>query len=184
VCKVVRGGERRYTGRMKIRSALFTLVFIGVCSSAMAQWQWLDKDGRRVFSDRPPPTDIPEKSIIKRPGGAAKAPEVQSAAPADGQASAPAKAAAPSGDKELEAKKKQIEKQAADADAAKRKAEEDRIAKAKAENCSRARTSLDTINSGVRISTVNSAGEKVILDDAARASERARVQSVVDSDCR
>ncbi|MEK9952912.1 MAG: DUF4124 domain-containing protein [Curvibacter sp.] len=27
--------------------------------SASAQWQWLDKDGRRVFSDRPPPAEVP-----------------------------------------------------------------------------------------------------------------------------
>lgn len=164
---------------MKIRSALFTLVFIGVCSSAMAQWQWLDKDGRKVFSDRPPPTDIPEKSILKRPGGVMRAPEVQDAAPA-----APAAAPLPSGDKELEAKKKQLEKQTADAEAAKRKTEEDRIAKAKLESCTRAREAMNNFNSGVRISRTNESGEREILDDAARASERARVQSVIDSDCR
>lgn len=170
---------------MKIRSALFTLVFIGVCSSAMAQWQWLDKDGRRVFSDRPPPADIPEKSILKRPGNVAMAPVMQDAAPVDGQASAPAKAApVPSGDKELEAKKKQIEKQTADAEAAKRKAEEDRVAKARAENCARAKEAMNNFNSGLRISRTNASGEREILDDAARASERARVQTVIDSDCR
>ena len=36
---------------------------------AAAQWQWIDKDGRKVFSDRPPPADIQEKNILKQPGG-------------------------------------------------------------------------------------------------------------------
>ena len=32
---------------------------------ALAQWQWIDKDGRKVFSDRPPPADVPESKILK-----------------------------------------------------------------------------------------------------------------------
>lgn len=174
----------RYTGRMKILSALLTVVLVGVCSSAMAQWQWLDKDGRRVFSDRPPPADVLEKNILKRPNGMAKSAEVQDTAPADGQAAAPGKPAAPSGDKELEAKKKQIEKQAADSEAAKRKTEEDRIARAKAENCSSARQAMDNLNSGVRLSRTLPSGEREVMDDAARATERARVQAIINSDCR
>ncbi|MFL6695279.1 MAG: DUF4124 domain-containing protein, partial [Ramlibacter sp.] len=37
--------------------------------SAMAQWQWIDKSGRRVFSDQAPPPDIPAKSIVHGPKG-------------------------------------------------------------------------------------------------------------------
>jgi hypothetical protein len=33
----------------------------------LAQWQWIDKDGRKVYSDRSPPSDIQEKNILKRP---------------------------------------------------------------------------------------------------------------------
>ncbi|MES2052695.1 MAG: DUF4124 domain-containing protein, partial [Pseudomonadota bacterium] len=29
--------------------------------TALAQWQWLDKDGRKVFSDRSPPAEVQEK---------------------------------------------------------------------------------------------------------------------------
>ena len=35
---------------------------------SFAQWQWIDKDGRKVFSDQSPPADIPVKNIIKQPG--------------------------------------------------------------------------------------------------------------------
>ena len=47
------------------------LLLIAACSlslSAAAQWQWIDKDGRKVFSDRPPAADIKDKDIVKQPG--------------------------------------------------------------------------------------------------------------------
>src|SRR5437868_8060250 len=37
-------------------------------SVAWAQWQWVDKDGRKVFSDQPPPPGTPSDKILKRPG--------------------------------------------------------------------------------------------------------------------
>jgi hypothetical protein len=83
-------------------------------------------------------------------------------------------------DKELEAKKKQ----AADAEIAKRKADEDRVTKAKVENCARAKQAKTTYDSGVRLSRSNAAGEKEILDDAARAEELKRIQSVIAADCK
>ena len=42
---------------------------------AQAQWQWIDKDGRKVFSDRAPPSDIPDKNILKQPGSRVAAPD-------------------------------------------------------------------------------------------------------------
>jgi hypothetical protein len=83
-------------------------------------------------------------------------------------------------DKDLEEKKKQ----AADAEAAKRKAEEERVTKAKVENCARAKQGKATYDSGVRISRSNATGEREVLDDAARAAELKRIQSVIDSDCK
>lgn len=68
--------------------------------------------------------------------------------------------------------------------AALRKAEEDRIAKAKADNCQRARQAQKGLDSGVRIGRINSQGEREIMDDAARAAEAKRIQSIVDSDCK
>ncbi|MFX6884193.1 DUF4124 domain-containing protein, partial [Acinetobacter baumannii] len=68
---------------------------------AAAQWQWIDKDGRKVFSDRPPPQEIPEKNILKQPGGTRAARPAAAPVPADAAAvpapgtSAAATAAAP-----------------------------------------------------------------------------------------
>ena len=179
--------------------------------SAMAQWTWLDKDGRKVYSDTAPPAEILEKNIIKRPGGqagaansaansaaAAKAKVITDGVASDqtisaGQpgtpaaqpgASAPqASASSPklsSVDKELEKKKKEKE----DAEAAKKKEEEQRVTKAKIENCARAKTAKTTLDSGVRIGVTNTKGEREIMDDTARASEAKRVQGIIDSSCR
>ena len=161
---------------------------LALCGTpALAQWQWVDKDGRKVFSDRSPPVEIQEKDILKRPAGAtraAAAPLVPDAATPGAAASAPAaKASVPklSGkDTELEAKKKKAE----DEEAAKKKAEAEKVAKTNADNCDRAKSGLATLQSGVRMSSVNAKGEREIYDDAKRASESKRAQDVIDSSCK
>jgi hypothetical protein len=92
-----------------------------------------------------------------------------------------APASAPLGglDKELQAKKKA----AADAEAAKRKADEERITKTKIENCARAKQAKVAIDSGQRMARTSTNGEREVLDDAARASEAARIQTIIASEC-
>jgi Rieske Fe-S protein len=156
--------------------------------AAFAQWQWIDKDGHKVFSDRSPPSDIQEKDILKRPGGASRTPVAtpldNTAAPVAGATAAPAsKASAPrlSGkDTQLEAKKKQAE----DAEAANKKVEEEKVTAAKTENCGRAKRGVASFDSGVRIATTNAKGEREIMDDKSRATETKRLQDIVASDCK
>ena len=166
-----------------------TLLALAVCASAalagtpaLAQWQWLDKSGSKVFSDRPPPSDIPEKSILKQPGGATRQALPADAASADAAPkAADTKAKAPAGvDKELEEKKAQAEK----AEAAKQKAEEAKVSKARADNCQRARQGKAALDSGMRMAQMNAQGERIILDDAARAAESKRMDAVIASDCK
>lgn len=184
---------QRYTSAMKLIQTLLVVSMTGLSFAASAQWQWLDKDGRKVYSDRAPPSDIQDKNILKRPSGykapaapVADAPsegEGGASAPVAGQAPAlPASGAKPTGglDKELEAKKKQQK----EADTAKRKADEERIAKAQIENCARAKQAKTTFESGVRIGRINAAGEKEFMDDAARAAELKRTQAIIDRDCK
>lgn len=160
-------------------------------TTALAQWQWVEKDGRKIFSDRPPPSYIQEKDILKRPSGAMRAAatpaltaDTASLARPVTAASAPGlKASAPrlSGkDLELEAKKKKADEE----EAAKKKTEDEKIAKTKADNCERAKTGLATLQSGVRMSSVNAKGEREIFDDAKRAFETKRAQEVIDSSCK
>jgi len=156
-------------------------------TGALAQWQWLDKDGRKVFSDRAPPPGVPDKNILKRPGLRVVTPlatqDSTDAVPANGAAAAQPAASAPkiSGvDKDLAEKKKKAEQE----EAAKRKAEEERVAKARADNCARAKQAKAGFDSGVRLSRINQQGEREILDDTARAAEAQRIQSIIDADCK
>ncbi|GDY35512.1 hypothetical protein ACINB_14040 [Acidovorax sp. NB1] len=179
--------------RMKMHKILLLAVACTWAMGAAAQWQWIDKDGRKVFSDRPPPADVQEKNILKQPGGALPArpaPAPAAAATGDAPATAAAPAAAPapklaasaagSGkDKELEEKKAQAEA----AEAAKKKAEDEKIAKTKAENCTRARAAKAAFDAGKPITQTNAQGERIFLDGTARAAEAKRIDGIVASDC-
>lgn len=166
---------------MKLIQTLIFCVACVFCVSAAAQWQWIDKDGRKVFSDIPPPVDIPEKNILRQPRGRSRTAVAPPSVPAEGAASA----AKPRGtDKELLEKKKQSEKQTAEAEAAKRKAEEERVAKIQADNCARARQGQAGLNSGVRMSRVNEKGEREFYDDAMRAEEGQRLQGIINENCK
>ena len=151
--------------------------------AALAQWQWIDKDGRKVFSDRAPSTEVPEKNILKQPG--LKAPSPAPDADSTAAAAAPLvtnKAGTPklSGkDAQLEARKKQAE----DEENAKKKADEEKLAKSRADNCDRAKKGLVAVQSGVRLSVINTKGEREFMDDNERAKETKRLQAIADSDC-
>lgn len=156
--------------------------------AASAQWQWIDKDGRKVFSDRAPPAEVLDKNILKRPGGRGASTVTMDASKAalttTAATSAPQEAAsAPklSGiNKELLENKKKAE----EAEASKRKAEEEKLLKAKVENCARAKQAKTSFESGVRIARTNAKGEREFMDDSARASELKRIQSIIESDCK
>jgi len=164
---------------MKLTRPLMLAIACALPLAASAQWQWIDKDGHRVFSDRAPPSDIPDKNILRQPsqrGRLSFAP-----APAAPVAATPASGAKGTGaDKELNEKKKQAE----DAEAAKRKADEERIARVKADNCARARQAKMGLDAGGRMTRINEQGEREYLDDSARAAESQRLQGIIDQDCR
>ena len=159
------------------RIALLALV-CSVPIAASAQWMWLDKGGRKVFSDQPPPPDVAPDRVLKQPGMRGSPATVPTVAAAP--AAAPASLPKPAGkDKALEDRKKQAE--AAEAD--KKKAEEAKVAAARAENCSRAKTSRANYASGVRLSRMNDKGEREILDDSQRAAEMKVLDQVIARDC-
>lgn len=150
--------------------------------AAMAQWQWVDATGRKVFSDTPPPASVPDKDVLKRPSLRTPALTAVATPTPTGAAASTNTVAAPklSGrDEQLEARKKQAE----EAELAKKKAEEERQAKARADNCERAKRAKATIDSGIRIATTNTQGEREIMDDTARAAEARRLDELIRSDC-
>jgi len=163
------------------RSALLAVATTLVCTGAAAQWQWVDGSGRKVFSDTPPPPGIPEKNIVKRAGAAGTKPAVTATtAPSASPAAAPAATPQISGrDEQLEAKKKQAEAQ----EQAQKKTEADKLAKARQDNCERAKRGKTTLESGVRMATTNTKGEREIMDDAARGAEVKRINEIIQSSC-
>jgi hypothetical protein len=163
--------------------ALTLACLLAVPALAGAQWMYLDKDGRKVFSDKAPPPETPPGKILRQPGmkkPAADAPEASAPAPAQA-AAAPASAPRISGkDKELEERRKQAEA----AEAEKNKARAEAQAKVQAENCARARQMKATFDSGQRIARMNAKGEREILDDAQRAAEIKRIDGIIAADCK
>jgi len=165
---------------------IFLLAAIGVFSlAAHAQWQWVDNAGRKVFSDQPPPSDIPARNILKQPRNTAVAAPEAAAAPVAAASAAPlpapaAEAPLSKDDKELLARKKKAEADAA----ARAKEESDKQARNKATNCENAKANQALLDSGVRIAVTNAKGEREYLDDAARATEQRRIRAAMDANCR
>lgn len=155
---------------------------------ASAQWAWRNSSGSLVFSDRPPPPDVPVRNIVKQPGGVTRQPELGQAAtgpqaPASAASSPASAATAPPATKaEIDDKKKADAEKALEA--AKQKAEADKLAKTRAENCARAVQAKTTYESGVRVARANAQGQREFLDDAGKAAELQRIQGVIASDCK
>jgi hypothetical protein len=57
------------------------------------------------------------------------------------------------------------------------------VAKARAENCERAKRAKATLDTGIRIATTNAKGEREIMDDKARGDEARRMDETIRSDC-
>lgn len=168
-------------------------------STALAQWQWKDASGRRVFSDTAPPPSVSERDILKRPGQRATAdpaaaepsatvsgtpPAAASGAPQPTPTTAPAASPVPKSDGALDEKKKQLEKAEADKVLAEKKAIEAKNAKIRADNCESARRSQAALDSGIRVTTNNAKGEVEFLDEAGRAAQRRKMQDVIRENCR
>jgi len=154
---------------------------------AEAQWKWKDKSGHVQYSDLPPPLGTPDQDILTRPNAASRRAGPAPNAPVSIVSSGTPASAAASGalvprmaDPELEAKRKKAETDAA----AKQKADEQRVAAAKAENCARAKTQLTTLESGIRMARANANGEREFLDDKQRADETKRTKDVISVDCK
>ena len=148
---------------------------LGISSWSSAQWQWIDKDGRKVFSDRAPPADIAEKNILKRPGKIAEPAQAkEDAEPTTNKAEAvpPVPRAPSKADKDLEAKKKQMAQ-----------AEMERYEAERADNCMRARQAKTAFESGIQIEQTNAAGQREVMSEATRASEMQRIDRIIAKNC-
>ena len=151
---------------------------LALAQPTSAQWKWKDKQGKTLYSDLPPPPGTADPDILQRPtaSGTARA----AAAPAPTAASAAPLLAPRASEPELEARRKKADQEAAD----KKKAEDAKVAAARAENCARAKTYQRTLDSGIRIARTNAKGEREILDDAGRAAEAKSANEAIASECK
>ena len=183
-----RGGEQLSSERpgdscSSRRSAGLALTALAalllIAPAAHAQWKWRDERGQIHASDLPPPRTVPDKDVLQRPP-----PVAYKASPAASAASAAAPTAAPTAklttDPALEEKKRQAEQ----AQAAQKKAEETKLAAQRKDNCTRARDQLATLESGQRIARIDANGNREFLSDEQRAQESQRARALMSSDCR
>ncbi|MDE2081736.1 MAG: DUF4124 domain-containing protein [Burkholderiales bacterium] len=154
------------------------LLLVLAAGPAHAQWKWRDKAGHITVSDLPPPREVPDTDILARPDPRRELvpPLPASAALAGLPASAPMSPL----EAELEARKR-----AADAArAAAARADQERVASQRADNCRRARGQEIALASGQRIARINAQGQREFLDDQARADELRAARDAIASDCR
>ena len=167
--------------RVAMTAAAIALAFLAL--PADAQWKWRDKGGRVQYSDLPPPPETAEQDILAKPGPGSgrRSSSLQPLAAASAASAASSAALTPrTSDPELEARRKKAE---AD-QAAKVKVDELKVAQAKLDNCSRAKTQLKTLESGMRLVRTNDKGEREFLDDKQRADETKRTQETITADCK
>ncbi len=141
------------------------LLAAGAPAFATDSWIWLDAQGRKVFSDLPPPSSLSAQRILQRPDDTALL------LPAAAPAHPPTAPAAGDG------------RSAAAGAAALERPLYQRNEEALRENCRRARAALQTLNSGLRLQRLNDQGEAVEMDEATRAQEVRRMQQEERDNC-
>ncbi len=147
-----------YAGRLFCLCAFFLVL------PAQAElYKWTDGAGKVHYSDQPPSV---ETQTIKTP--------------AAGQAATTSEAT-----QSLNAKEQAYQKRLKDAEDARAKAEKDaEQARIKRENCDKARNNLATLQNKPRVYTTNAAGQRVYMDDSARADALAASQKAVSENCK
>lgn len=174
--------DRPFRNLPALLAAVLAFAALVTALPAQAQWTWRDKDGRITVSDLPPPREVPEKDILRKPNSPARAaaPAAVTAPAAATTPAAPASAPPTALEREVQARKRAADEEKA----AKARAEEERNATRRAENCRQARNHLTALESGQRIARTNDKGEREVLDDQGRAKEAQRAREVIASDCR
>ncbi|MGH8730767.1 MAG: DUF4124 domain-containing protein [Burkholderiales bacterium] len=136
-------------------------------------YKWTDAEGKVHYSDRPPPPNVKQPITVK---------PRSSATPTAAPAAEGTPAAGPKTYVEQDAEFNRRRVEAAEREAAEKKAAMEAAEKKK--NCELAKAQLTRTQSGTRITRYNEKGEIVFLSDAEIAQETARVKQVADSWCK
>lgn len=149
---------------------LFAVAGLLLAGPALAgTWQWRDASGRMVYSDLPPPPSVPASQILRAPTPATTA-EQSTTAPAQAAGQPAPAAPATAAPRSWAEKEQDFRKRAAEREEAERKQREEREQTARAARaCQDARSALRTLESGMRVSTIDAHGERQVVDEAERA---------------
>jgi hypothetical protein len=149
---------------MTMKRIAFTVALLLATAAAHAEiYQWKDKNGKTIISDKPPTENVTEQKKITSDSATSNA-----ASPK------------PTADRELEFRKRQKESQESTEKAQKEQA----VATEKQENCANARRYLATLESGERVALRDDKGERYFLDDAQRAQEMEKAKQAVQTNCK
>lgn len=144
------------------------ILLAGCTSFALAQYIWLNEKGVKQYSDLPPPASVPDSKILKSPDRSPPANVVEkSAEPAETNEETAKKAPLTIAEKNIDFQKRRMEQAEKD----KERAALEKTAADKKKNCERASDYQRTLDSGMRISRMDQAGERVYLSDEERAQE-------------
>jgi Domain of unknown function (DUF4124) len=152
------------------------LMVLGFAGAALAQqYKWIDKDGKTRYGDTPPPG---VKATLM-------------GAPASGSAPAAAPASPGAAAKDKDAKKgpltpaEQAQEYRLRQEEAKKErekeAQERKDKEAKAEDCTRTKEYVMTLESGQRISRTSPSGERYYMEDDQRAQEIAKARQLLQN---
>lgn len=163
-----------------IRTTTGLLLVFAACSGAFAQFVWIDANGTRQYSDRPPPASVPKNKILKEP-----VMELRNARIADTEqapvTAAKDLAAAPKGPQTTAEKNASyIKRKTEQSDKDKKTADEAKDAADKTKNCERAQAYNRSLQSGERITSTDKNGEKSYISDDKRAQDVRDTQRVLD----
>ncbi len=126
-------------------------------------YKWVDGSGKVHYSDQPPTVD----AQTVRGSSAAQTAITEQAR------------------QSLNAREQDYQKRLKESAGAKAKADKDaEQARIKRENCDKARNNLTTLQNKPRVYSTNAAGQRVYLDDRARAEALANSQKAVSENCK
>ena len=147
-----------------MRAALFALACLAALAAQAQVYKWVDEKGRTHYSETPPPDSKAAKKVDTGP--------------------AVSPAPAPREDwkqKEMDARKRNLERQQADEASRRKDAHEEQVQKGR---CRSAQRELQVLQMEAPLFHINEKGEKVYMEDRERPAAIARARKDVETYCR
>ena len=179
----------------RLSVAIWLALCLALPLPASAQmYKWVDANGKVQYSDKPPPSNVKTEKLRE----AARAPSPPAASEAEGDTKKdPVKAgpktaaegdikkdAAKAGPKTVAEQEQAFRKRKADeAKAQEKQAQEQTIARDRAENCKRAKAAVANLEMGGRQTRVDDKGERIFLTDQQITQETAKARQEAAAAC-